>query len=283
MNTFPPSPFNPARRATRAGGFALVLVLVILSLMAIIAVGYLSSMASERATANAFGNKARAEQAAQAGVDSAIGILRDYFKSFPDSVTAWDTAQSTNSSGAIKNQGFPAANEGTTLYLRAVPLGNDTDTPDPSAGRTDPNFANADFTGGNGPNNVDAATGIDNRKIFVLPLVSGATVRQLPNKANALPTPVADNSATATSVDLNSRRQFADTQGWLGTPPGYVHPTTSNPDSPTFPKPVPVPWVEIKQSEGYPDPTKAPTVSRYAFWVEDESFRANINYYYSCR
>lgn len=253
----PPSFSRGRRRRTAGRAFALVIVLIIVSVLALVAVGYLASMSQERATANAFGNKARAEESAQAGVDTAMGILKDYFKAFPDSATVWDTTQTKNPDGT--------ASEGTTLYLRAVPQTNNATLPDPAPG--DPGNVTANYAGGNGPNNVSTTTGADARSTFVLPLISGATVNLLANKASTVPTLTAN-----TSTNLNARRQISDTQGWIGTPPGYT-------SAGSLPKPVYVPWVNVQQQDGYTgNASTAPVVGRYAFWVEDESFRANISY-----
>ena len=240
-------------RGRPRGAFALVIVLIIMSVLALVAVGYLSSMSQERATAGAFGNKLRAEQSAQAGVDTAMGILRDYFKAFPDSATVWE-AQSANADGT--------KNEGTSLYLRAVPDASGG-LPNPAPNPTD---TTANSTGGNGPNNVNTS-GVDNRKTFVLPLLSGATPVLQSNRT--LPA-----STTTGYTNLNSRRYLGDNQGWIGSPPNY-----SNPANTQLPKPFQVPWVEIRQQDGYTgDAGTAPLVGRYAFWVEDESFRTNISY-----
>ena len=127
--------------------FALVIVLVVVSVLALVTVGFLASMSQERATANAFANKARAEESAQAGVDTATGILRDYFKAFPDSATVWDTTQSQNSADTSH------PNEGTSLYFRAVPQSSQRRIPRirHPAHRPMQATANANYTGGNEP------------------------------------------------------------------------------------------------------------------------------------
>ena len=87
-------------------------------MLAVIVVGFLASMSTERTTASAFANKTRADQAAQAGVDSAIATLRQAFRDFPDSVTVWEkqsqTAPASSSTGAPTPAGTPNAlpNEG---------------------------------------------------------------------------------------------------------------------------------------------------------------------------
>lgn len=230
----------PSHPSSRDGAFALILTLLILSVLAVVAVSFLASMSAERATASAFANKARAEQAARSGADSAMATLRLAFNSYPDSATVWDTQMSKNSDGSF--------NQGTSLYLRAV-------------GGTSP-----DFSVDNRPPTPDRLT--VTRKIFVLPLVSGVTdgkAKLLAEKADAIP--VLDLSGTDATqqkfVDLNRVRFAHDTQGWIGSPPSTV---TVN-----APQPVRVPWVEMKDANDR-------LTARYAFWVEDESFKANVNY-----
>ena len=98
--------------------------LLILSLLAIVAVSYLSSMTAERQTAEAYSSKAAAEQAAQTGVDNATAMLAECFRDFPDSATVWDTTQTVNT--GTPPAGVPVVNatnnEGTSLYLRAVSM-----------------------------------------------------------------------------------------------------------------------------------------------------------------
>lgn len=229
----------------------MVIVLIILTLLAVIAVGFLSSMTAERTTAAAYANKTKAEHAAQAGADTAMATLRQCFGSFPDSCTAWDTQQSTNqTTGAAGNP----YNAGTTLYFRAV-------APVPSA--TDENRP---------PMLVAGAGSADPRKIYALPLVSGVIggVAQLePSKSKALPVLNIDepDKAKQNFVDLNAPRYQGDPEGWIGSPPGHAD---VNAKGQPAPRPVRAPWVEIKGADG--------TVNgRYAFWTEDESFRVNIN------
>ena len=283
-----PKPDRALRPQCGTRAFALVTVLIVLSMLVVVAVGYLSSMASERATANAFAAKAKAEQAAQAGADSAMAILREAFKSFPDSATAWDQNLYANESGINT--------PGTMLYMRAVPSSSNSEAPDLAPSPVPDPLAEAGVTpepppvDANGPSNFDKSNGLDKRKTFVLPLVSGATPRLLPNKGNKSIKPInkpddkpnTDPLAASNDVstDLNARRFQGDTQGWLGSPAIVPPPKTA----PT-PVPVRVPWVEIKQqpdlkgsTASLADPENQPVIARYAFWVEDESFKANVNF-----
>ena len=69
--------------ALRQQAFTIVTVLIILTLLAVIAVGFLSSMTAERTTSVAFANKAKADQAAQAGVDNAMATSASVLQEFP--------------------------------------------------------------------------------------------------------------------------------------------------------------------------------------------------------
>ena len=112
------------RRPPANRGFALVLTLLILALLVIVVVSYLSSMSAELQTSGAFTAKVRAAEAAQAAVDSATAMLAESFRDFPDSATAWDAQQTTNSGtppGGYANIVTSTTNEGTNLYLRAKP------------------------------------------------------------------------------------------------------------------------------------------------------------------
>ena len=68
--------------------------------------------------------------------------------------------------------------------------------------------------------------------------------------------PVLDDT---NSFDLNHARSVNDTQGWIGAPPDAA-------SRPAFRGQ----WIEQKDSDGK-------VISRYAYWVEDESFKANVN------
>ena len=68
--------------------------------------------------------------------------------------------------------------------------------------------------------------------------------------------PVLDDT---NSFDLNHARSANDTQGWIGAPTGAT-------SRPAFRGQ----WIEQKDSDGK-------VISRYAYWVEDESFKVNAN------
>ena len=66
-------------------------------------------------------------------------------------------------------------------------------------------------------------------------------------------------STIRTPSDLNHARSANDTQGWIGAPPGAA-------SRPVFRGQ----WIEQKDSDGK-------VTSRFAYWVEDESFKTNAN------
>ncbi len=62
-----------------------------LSLLAIVLVAFLASIQSETVTTRAYTNVARARQAADAGVELAMGRMRQLFEAYPDAATFWAT------------------------------------------------------------------------------------------------------------------------------------------------------------------------------------------------
>jgi hypothetical protein len=100
--------------------------------------------------------------------------------------------------------------------------------------------------------------------LHVLPLISGAQAVQIwpttggatvdDQKRSALP--VLDDT---NSFDLNRARFSGDLQGAIGAPTG----ATARPDFRGQ-------WTEVKDSD-------SKVTARYAYWMEDESFKANVN------
>ena len=62
-------------------------------------------------------------------------------------------------------------------------------------------------------------------------------------------------------TDLNVRRVSGDVQGIIGSPPGWAG---------AGPKPARAYWINLNGSDGL-------TNARYAFWIEDDSFRLNTS------
>ena len=111
-------------------------------------------------------------------------------------------------------------------------------------------------------------------QVYARPLVSGALTKAWASYKDALPAALITD--TTKNVDLNAPKTFggAEPNGWIGAMPGAT------------PSPIKAPWVEILE-----DPTKAkdmnidaatgkpknPAVARYAYWIDDESFKLNVN------
>jgi len=95
----------------------------------------------------------------------------------------------------------------------------------------------------------------------LLPLLSGGVAVPLGQKARALTRPHPDRpfADPDNSVDLNRARFMGDATGWLGSPPGAAGRRV-----------IRVPWVELTDPEGR-------VTARYAFWIEDESFKLPLN------
>ncbi len=217
--------FSPDPSSNRTGGFALIVSLIMIALLTIMAVAFLSSSGTDRATGRAAANKAKADLASQAAINVAISRLVDNVMKYPDSATSWERVTQAGSS--------TAQYEGTTLYYR-------------------------DQT----PENVTPGTP---SPLHALPLISGAQSVLIPpppqtpsvreaTLRSALPVLDATNS-----FDFNHARFAGDTQGTIGAPFG----TTPRPE-------FRAQWIDLKDSDGN-------VTGRYAYWMEDESFKVNVN------
>jgi type II secretory pathway pseudopilin PulG len=91
-------------------------------------------------------------------------------------------------------------------------------------------------------------------KLYALPLVSGAIAQLNASKNTTLPATLDDNN----SIDINHARFSGDTQGWVGAAPGVARLALRGP------------WVNLTDSDNK-------VTGRYAYWMEDESFKANVN------
>jgi hypothetical protein len=110
-------------------------------------------------------------------------------------------------------------------------------------------------------------------KTYLLPLVSrpdaeGNLLEEFPAQSwGAALGP--DLWSDQNSVNLNAPRFYNDLQGWMGSPP-----STENRAS--HPRPFRARWVELRSVNPL-DNTPEKTLSRYAFWVEDESFKVHFD------
>lgn len=102
-------------------------------------------------------------------------------------------------------------------------------------------------------------------ELYVLPLASGASAQKVANKSSALPTLTDSPASTANAYNFNHARSSGDTQGWIGSSPQWLSTT------PSTPQPFRGQWINVTDSD-------AKVTGRYAFWMEDESFKINANY-----
>lgn len=229
-----------------------MVTLLIVALITTILVTYLQVIDSEKGSSLASGNRFRASLAADAGIGMAQAQLAALFQNYPDSAIGWaklDNAVGTDDSGP----------ETSVFYFRTT----DIDGYKPAVGLQKTN----------------AATPASNPSaLFAWPLVSGASWVEVPSftGANSVfsKTSTVDNLAGLTannSININQ-------ENWVGTPLG------NSPPSPTpSPPPIRARWVEVLN-----DPTKDkqpnsnapqfnPAIARFAYYIEDESFKVNLN------
>ncbi len=111
-----------------------------------------------------------------------------------------------------------------------------------------------------------AITSATAAQLFVLPLASGATAQLVVNKTSALPALTERDvpGVPANAFNLNRPRTATDTIGLIGSSPQWLATT------PTAPQAFRGKWINTTNSD-----TKV--TGRYAFWMEDESFKANAN------
>jgi len=220
-----------------AKGSALVITLVALVLVTIIAVGYISSVMFETKAARAALNEQKAYAMAELAMHSAVGQLRDALGS---GTTSWDN---------------PFANfmgSGTTV----VPIQPAFFWSVSPGLLTRWEYSSAKFTGMSG---TAGPTYAGLPAVDKYPLFSGTSL-----------SPSAMNSVSGTlAPTVNLNRQKSD-----GTYPiisgSMVSGTMSAP-------PVSVQWVNVVQNPGQPAGSNNRVIGRFAYWVDDENAKININ------
>src|SRR5438105_13196752 len=219
-----------SQRTGSSRGFALVITLIMVALLAIIAVGLFTSTSLERVTAKSYEDRYQAELAAQNGLEAAKQTLvatpfpSPVPSSSPASVTGTDTFL------VVRADGPPDANGNKPAYYYIA-------QPSASPGQT----------------------------ITYYPLFSAATDPSTPTSqtttinltapfAPAVPTP--SPPANSTASDSTSAWNAAGTQR-LPT----LYPWSQPSPSPSGPS---VKWVEMHDPQNASGP-----YTRYAYWAED--------------
>jgi hypothetical protein len=212
------------------------------------AIAFFQSMRVERMVSRNYSDLARARMAAEGAADDGQALIVSLFSNYPDSATAWARLAAQNPQIQF-----------TAYYFRT----------------TDTNNARA--AQGYMTNGSNAAVPASPAPVLVhiYPLVSGANDFVASNLTTTLQvftntnTPGGQQGLTVqNSVDLNADR-------WIGKPP----------DDNVTP-PLRAKWLEVLRDPTRPKNTNRnsagepinPAVARYAYWMEDESFRLNVNW-----
>jgi len=117
---------------------------------------------------------------------------------------------------------------------------------------------------------IKIAPGANLPSMFFLPLVSGASEVNVPAGGdNAVASSNYKTSALQALTSENSININSDASRWIGIFPTNSPSLAANKNSDIY-----VPWVDLKIKN--PQGKDVP-VARYAYWIEDESFRLNIN------
>jgi len=221
----------------RQDGFALVIALIMIALMAVIAVGVLTSVSRERITASSYSSRYQADLATQNGLQAAAKTLAA--APFPSPVPANFNATVTgNDAFMVVRSDGPADGNGNrpAYYYLAQPSAgaNPTVTYYPLfSASTDPSDPSVIQTG---TINLDAIA------------------------APAVPTPAPP--ANSNPTDPGAAWNAAGTQR-LPTLYPWAQPTPS-PSGPS------VKWVEMRDPQDTaPAPAHNLPYTRYAYWVED--------------
>jgi hypothetical protein len=232
---------NKARVSKSGGkhGAVLVITLLLIVVLAVATVAFMQNTSTDRQTARSIGSHYRAQLAAEAGAAAAEALVADLVRRYPDSATVWQNIGGGTGGAAGTN------NEATVLYVRA------------QSANTNLGARPAQFGG--------------EVSLLAWPLLSrtNATNSTLLS-SNAVPlASVSSNLPFATNdpnvVNLNATNS--------SRPRPFVgRRSATNAGAPV----TAAQWVYLGAQPG---PTNAnnPAIARYAFWIEDESFKVNVN------
>src|SRR4029077_11340160 len=232
----------------RESGFALVVALVMVALMAVIAVGVLTTVSVERGTATSYSSRYQADLATQNGLQAAAKTLAA--APFPSPVPFNFNATGTGKAAflVVRADGPADANGNKAAYYYLA---------QPSTGTAPTITYYPLFSANTDP----SAPGIQTQNIDLTKQDNGSG-NQNPTKPFApwVPAPVPPPNSNPT--DVGAAWNAAGTQR-LPSLYSWVQPTPS-PSGPS------VKWVEVRdpQDAASPAPHNLP-YSRYAYWVED--------------
>ncbi len=237
------------RYVARHRGASLLLTIVVIAGILVLITILARVVIVEQRVSHGYSDVFRAQIAAQAGAEDARQKLLQLFSKYPNACTYWAANIGTSNT------------PGTVYMYRALPGSVTTGTGVISGSAVMPETE------------VFDSRNRSTADIFVQPLVSGGKLQDMNAvslynssstewaKCDQMLLP-ADVTGT-NSVDLNTSAYDGDPNGWIGK---LWNPATQQMET----RPVRVPWVNMTDDKGN-------LVGRYAFWVEDESFRLNVN------
>jgi hypothetical protein len=223
----------------REQGAALVVTLIVCTVLAMVVVALMQNTGLDRASSVSVGNQYRAQLAAEAGAVAAESLVSDLVRRYPDSATVWQNIGGGTGGAAGTN------NEATVLYMRAQ-------------------SANT---------NLGARPGQFGSEITLLamPLVSRVDAANS-TLLNRSPMPLNLISSTLPFATDNTNMVNLNATNSSRPHPFVGLRSATNPGAPV----TAAQWIYLGAQPG---PTNAsnPAIARYAFWVEDESFKVNVN------
>ena len=250
------SPPNSQLAGSRRG-FALVVTLVMVALMAVIAVGVFTSVSVERATAKSYNDRYQADLAAQNGLEA----VKKTFVTSPSALPSPSPASTTDTDTflVVRADGPPDANGNKPAYYYLA---------QPSTGTSPTITYYPLFSSSTDPN----APAVQTQTISLTAQDAGASPTPNPTKPFAplvpAPSPPADStpppppSPNSSPTPSDSAWNAARTQR-LPT----LYPWQQTNPSPSGPS---VKWVEMRDPQ---DTATAPAhnlpYARYAYWAED--------------
>lgn len=223
----------------REHGVALITTVIVVAVLAVVAVAMMQTTTVDRLSSRSVANSYRARLAADAGAVLAKGMVADLFARYPDSVTGWQNI----GGGDV----FGTNNEATVLYIRAQAA-------DPSRGAS-PSAAPTNIIFQAQPLISRRPAGGIMDAIETNPVAISSVTSLLPYTAGT----------TTDALDLNATNGTR-TEPFIGSRSAY------KPGAPV----TAAQWIYMTK-DGGPFSSSNPYVARFAFWIEDESFKVNVN------
>ena len=234
----------------QSSGFALVIALVMVALMAVVAVGVFTSVSRERVTATSYNDRYRADLAAQTGLQAAAKTLAA--APFPSPVPGnFNTTVTGNDAFLVVRAYGPAdANNNIASYYYLA---------QPSSGANPTITYYPLFSASTDPNVPGVQTATINLAAQSVPAVPtpAPPANSTPPPPNYTPPPGCTNCNPAWNAARTQR--LPTLYSWQQPPP--PSPTPSGPT---------VQWVEMRDPQDTaPAPAHNLPYTRYAYWVED--------------